>query len=104
MHVHHINNQDKVNIHHRWDARGPPDDVVAIATFAHRGHSSYGVGLPGGGAWRIRFNSDWSGYTPAFASCGSFDLFARPENFNEMPFSGTLGIGPYTALVLSQDW
>jgi hypothetical protein len=29
-----------------------------IANFAHRGLSFYKVGLPGGGVWRIRFNSD----------------------------------------------
>jgi len=74
-----------------------------IANFANRGFFPYKVGLPRGGVWRIRFNSDWSGYGPAFTNFGSFDLFATRENFNEMPFSGTVGIGPYTALVLSQD-
>ena len=32
----------------------------------------------------------------------SFDLFAKPENFNEMPFSA--GSVPTQALALSQDW
>jgi len=40
LHVHHINNQDKANVYHRWDAGGPRDNVVAIASFAHRGLSS----------------------------------------------------------------
>jgi 1,4-alpha-glucan branching enzyme len=50
--------QDKVNAYHRWDAGGPRDDVVVIANFAHRGPFFYKAGLPGGGVWRIRFNSD----------------------------------------------
>jgi 1,4-alpha-glucan branching enzyme len=103
LHVHHVNNQDKVVGYHRWDLGGPRDDVVVIANFANRGFWPYKVGLPRGGVWRIRFNSDWSGYSPAFTNFGSFDLLAKQENFNDMPFSGTIGIGPYTALVLSQD-
>jgi hypothetical protein len=46
LHVHHIANQDKVNVCHRWDAGDPRDDVVVIANFAHRGLSFYKVGLP----------------------------------------------------------
>ena len=103
LHVHDVNNQDKVVGYHRWDLGGPRDDVVVIANFANCGFFPYKVGLPRGGVWRIRFNSDWSGYSPAFTNFGSFDLFAAQENFNDMPFSGTVGIGPYTALVLSQD-
>ena len=76
LHVHHVNNQDKVVGYHRWDVGGPRDDVVVIANFANGGFSPYKVGLPRGGVWRIRFNSDWGGYSPAFTNFGSFDLFA----------------------------
>jgi 1,4-alpha-glucan branching enzyme len=58
LHVHHIANQDKVNVYHRWETGGPRDDVVVTANLAHRGLSFYKVGPPGGGVWRIRFNSD----------------------------------------------
>ncbi len=103
LNLHHVNNADKVIAYHRWDSGGPRDDVVTIANFANRGYDSYRIGLPRGGVWRVRFNSDWGGYSPVFTSHSSFDLIASADSRDGMPFSGAVGIGPYTALILSQD-
>ncbi len=103
LNLHHVNNADKVIAYHRWDSGGPRDDVVVIANFANRGYDSYSIGLPRGGVWRVRFNSDWGGYSPVFTSHPSFDLNASADSRDGMPFSGAVGIGPYTALILSQD-
>jgi hypothetical protein len=52
----------------------------------------------------VRFNSDWRGYSPVFSGHPSFDTIAWPGgNGDSMPFGGDVGLGPYTALVLSQD-
>ena len=61
------------------------------------------MGLPRTGVWRVRFNSDWTGYGPDFTGHSSFDLVAAEKGCDEMPCSGAVGIGPYTALILSQD-
>src|SRR5262249_16212034 len=59
LHVHHVNDVDKVIAFHRWDQGGPRDDVVVIANFANRAYRAYRIGLPRRGRWRVRFNGDW---------------------------------------------
>ncbi|MEA2836974.1 MAG: 1,4-alpha-glucan branching enzyme [Bradyrhizobium sp.] len=104
MHVHHINQRDGVMAFHRWERGGPRDDVIIVLNFADRGYDVYRVGFPRGGRWRVRFNSDWRGYSPVFSGHPSFDTIAWPGgNGDSMPFGGDVGLGPYTALVLSQD-
>jgi 1,4-alpha-glucan branching enzyme len=103
IHVHHVNNTNKVIAFHRWSSGGPRDDVVVIANFANQAYYSYSVGLPREGMWRVRFNSDWTGYSPAFTNHGSFDLESITNGTDTMPCSGSVGLGPYTALILSQD-
>jgi 1,4-alpha-glucan branching enzyme len=103
VNVHHVNNTDKVIAYHRWDAGGPGDDVIVLANFADRAYDSYRFGLPRGGTWRVRFNGDWNGYSPAFTNHSSFDLAAADQGADGMAFAGTIGLGPYTALILSQD-
>ena len=99
---HHVNNQDKLVGYHRWDLGGPRDDVVVIANFANRCFFPYKACLPRGGVWRIASTAIGAA-TARRSRISAASIFSRQENFNDMPFSGTVGIGPYTALVLSQD-
>jgi 1,4-alpha-glucan branching enzyme len=103
VNVHHVNDTDKVIAYHRWEAGGPGDDVVVVANFANRSYAGYRIGLPRAGRWRVRFNSDWAGYSDVFTDHASFDLVAADQGTDGMAFSGTVGLGPYTALILSQD-
>ena len=104
INVHHVNDADKLVAFHRWDQGGARDDVVVIANFSNRAYDSYRIGLPRGGRWRVRFNSDWQGYSSAFTGLASYDSEATAGgNSDNMPFSGNFGIGPYTALIVSQD-
>jgi 1,4-alpha-glucan branching enzyme len=104
VHVHHVNDADKVLAFHRWDRGGPRDDVVVVLSFSHRAFPAYRIGLPRGGRWRVRFNGDWRGYSALFGDCPSLDLEAVPgANGDGMPFGGDVGVGAYTAIVLSQD-
>jgi 1,4-alpha-glucan branching enzyme len=97
-------NDDKVIAFHRWDRGGPRDDVVVVMNCANRSYAEYRVGLPRGGLWRVRFNGDWAGYGAAFTNQASNDLWAAPGgNRDAMPWSGGVGLGPYSAVVLSQD-
>ena len=103
VNVHHVNDVDKVLAFHRWDQGGPRDDVIVVDNFANRGYDSYRVGLPRGGLWRVRFNGDWRGYSAVFSDHRSDDFWALPRGCDDMPWSGDVGIGPYTAVILSQD-
>jgi len=101
--VFHIDNAAKVLAFHRWDQGGCGDDVVVVLNFANLSYSSYTIGLPRGGRWCVRFNSDWNGYSPDFGNWFSYDADARADSYDNMPFSGNVGLGPYSAIILSQD-
>jgi 1,4-alpha-glucan branching enzyme len=103
VHVHHVNDDDNVIAFHRWHAGGPGDDVVVVVNVANRSYDDYRIGMPRQGEWRLRFNSDWHGYSPDFGTQASFDTATDSQPRDAMPFSASVGIGPYSALILSQD-
>jgi 1,4-alpha-glucan branching enzyme len=102
-HVHHINNTDKVLAFHRWDQGGNGDDVLIVINFGHRGYTQYTLGFPRSGQWLVRFNSDWNGYDGSFGNWFSYGTDATGPSQDAMPTSGNVGIGPYSAIILSQD-
>ena len=101
--VFHVNDAAKVVAFHRFDQGGPGDDVVVVLNFADTGYPEYSIGLPGPGGWRVRFNSDWTGYDPGFGGWASNDTTAVDTPQDGLAYSGSVGLGPYTAVVLSQD-
>jgi 1,4-alpha-glucan branching enzyme len=103
VNVHHTNNGAKVLAFHRWDQGGSGDDVVVVLNFTNQGYASYSIGFPRGGRWRVRFNSDWNGYSADFGNWFSYDTEAGGGASDGMPVSGNVGLGPYAAIVLSQD-
>jgi 1,4-alpha-glucan branching enzyme len=101
--VFHVNTGAKVVAFHRYDQGGPGDDVVVVLNFSAVGYAAYQIGLPREGTWRVRFNSDWNGYDPGFGNWPSYDTTAAGPPQDGLPLSGAVGLGPYTALILSQD-
>ena len=103
LNVFHVNNSDKLIAYHRWSEGGPQDDVVIALNFANRGYNNYTIGLPRAGQWRVRFNSDWAGYDPSFGNWPGYDTETDQGARDGPPAAANIGIGPYTALILSQD-
>jgi len=101
-----VNNQDKVLVFHRWAEGGPKDDVVVAASFTNRTlEGGYRIGLPHGGRWIIRFNSDWKGYSPDFhdVSNPEGEVVAEKSPYDGCEFSGTISLPPYGFIILSQE-
>jgi len=103
VNVHHVNDTDKVIAFHRWERGGPWDDVIVVVNLANRSYDGYRIGLPRPGAWQVRFNSDWRGYSPLFDDHPSYATNADPLPADGMGWSGALGLGRYAAVILSQD-
>jgi len=101
--VHHVNDADKVLAYHRWEIGGPGDDVIVLANFGDRAYASYSVGVPRAGIWRVRFNGDWPGYDASFTGQASYDAATRENPADGQPFTIDVGLGPYAAVILSQD-
>ena len=92
----------KLLAYHRWDKGGPADDVVVVANFLNQPQEGYVIGFPYAGTWKLRFNSDWQGYSEAFEGHWSGDVVAEPGEYDGFPFHGSLYIGPYSVLIFSQ--
>jgi len=100
--VYHLHDERKVIAFHRWDVGGPADDVVVVANFFHEPQEDYVIGFPAEGSWKLRFNSDWQGYSDDFHDHPSSDVVAEAGESDGLPFHATLSIGPYSVLIFSQ--
>lgn len=99
--VFHVDRVEKILAYHRWADGGPGDSTVVVVNLQNRAHEVYGIPLPRDGAWQVRFNSDWRGYSEAFSDLGPAVVEAVAAD--EGTPRATLALGPYSALVLSQD-
>jgi 1,4-alpha-glucan branching enzyme len=103
VNVHHVNNTNKLIAFHRWDNGGNGDDVIVVANFSGTGYSSYNIGFPSAGTWKVRFNSDWNGYDSSFGNWNAYNTTASSGAKDGMSYNGNVGIGPYTVIILSKD-
>jgi 1,4-alpha-glucan branching enzyme len=101
--VHRVDDERKVLAFRRWDRGGPGDDVVIVANFRHEPQPDYAIGFPAEGLWRVRFDSDRSGYSERFEGREGGDVAAGPGECDGLPYRGAISIPPYTALILSRD-
>ncbi|MDD2735924.1 MAG: alpha-amylase family glycosyl hydrolase [Desulfuromonadaceae bacterium] len=100
--VHHLHDERKVIAFHRWDKGGVADDVVVIANFFREAQDDYVIGFPAAGDWKLRFNSDWQGYSDNFHSHPSADVGTEAGENDSLPFHAAVSIGPYSVLIFSQ--
>ena len=101
--VHHVNNGAKVIGYHRWANGGAGDDVIVLANFSATSFPNYRIGLPRGGTWRVRFNSDWSGYSADYGNYAAYDIVADPWAYDGLSHSGNFRLGPYSVVIYSQS-
>ncbi|CAN5628021.1 alpha-amylase family glycosyl hydrolase [soil metagenome] len=101
--VQRIDESAKLVAFHRWHEGGPGDDVIVAANFAHEPRGVYRIGLPHAGRWVLRLNTDWAGYSEDFGGFDSHDVEAVEQACDGMPFSAEIAIGPYSALIFSQE-
>ena len=97
-----MNDERKVIAFHRWDKGGPADDVMVVANFFHEQQDGYVIGFPSTGAWNLRFNSNWHGYSDDFQGQPSTDVVAGPGECDGFPCYAALSIDPYSVLIFSQ--
>ena len=104
--VHHVNDEGKLIAYLRWadgdEPTTPADATLVVANCSGEAFTDYRLGLPTGGTWYVRFNSDWGGYDAEFGDFESLGLEAVAEEADGLSFSGSIGIGPYSVLILSQ--
>lgn len=101
--VYHVNDTDKLIAMHRWKEGGAGDDVVVVFNFAEGRKENYVIGLPQGGEWKLRFNSDTTLYNEEMDETPSGDITANAEGHDGLGFSAPITIGAYACLIYTQD-
>ena len=88
---------------HRCDQGGAGDDVIVIANFSAQAQHRYRIGFPNASNGKLRFNSDWDGYSSDFSIFLSQDVDAYAGAYDHCPNHRDLAIAPYAALSYSQS-
>jgi 1,4-alpha-glucan branching enzyme len=101
--VFHLDAENKVLAWHRWHEGGPRDSTVVILNLTHREHEFYELTLPAAGEWLVRFNADWTGYSPDFGDADLICVEGREEEIGHPAVIGGLKLPPYALVILSQD-
>jgi 1,4-alpha-glucan branching enzyme len=104
LNVFEANPSTKVLAFQRWNRGAGVDDIVVVANFSDTSFPSYTVGFPYPGTWHVRLNSDANAYSDAndFGAVNSYDTTAGNGGWDGMSYSGNVGIGPYSLIVLSR--
>ncbi len=103
INIHHLNESENVLVYHRWSEQGPGDDVVVVINLSHTAKQDYRIGFPAPGLWKLRLNSDATIYSPNFENTAVGDVMATQKEADQLPASGTVAMGPYSALIFSQE-
>jgi len=102
-HILRADQQRKILAYHRFENGGPGDDTVVIANLsAHPVHGE-AIGLPHPGRWRLRMNTDAPRYGDGFGAVHPTDLTTSPGWYDGCGQHAEVTIGPYAALLYSQD-
>lgn len=102
LNIYEVDNTNKLIAYERFDSQ-TSGMVVVVANFTGNAEENVTVGLPASGTWITRFNSDSTIYSPTFGGIGSTTVKASAKAFSGMPYSGSLTIGPYSLIILSQQ-
>lgn len=100
LNVFHVNDGDKVLAYRRSNGS---HDVIVLCNFANRNYTRYDIGLPSGGTWKVRLNSDDRKYSLDFGGAPSTDVVATNTPRDGLPFLGAVALGPYSLVVLSKN-
>lgn len=99
----HANQDDKVIAFHRWYDTSEEDGVFIVINFSNNIYSNYRIGLPAGGEWELRFNSDWKGYDESFDEAFSGHIDPVAESYDDQPCSADFDLAPYAGYIYTRS-
>ncbi len=101
--ISHLNDAQNVIAFRRWEKGGAGNDTFVVTNFTNQPKENYQLGFPAEGLWKLRFNSDAQVYSPDFSGYKSSDVTAKKGDYDGLPANATVNIGPYSALIFSQE-
>ena len=100
-----------VTVLHRHDGnkviaymrQGPSgEDVIVVLNLRNKAYMRYDVGVPTGGAWRIRLDSDWKSYSDDFGGGQMGSVTPVAQLKDGQPFALPVKLGAYGAVVFTR--
>jgi 1,4-alpha-glucan branching enzyme len=92
-----VDNVNKLIAYSRWNSGTTDRYTVVVANFANTTRTGYTINFPAAGTWYVHFNSDSTNYAADYGNAGSLEVSAAGS-----PAAGSIKIGPYSVLILSQ--
>ena len=102
LEINHVNHEQKILGYRRWSKGGAGDDVMIVINFSTQPVTNYVMGVPTGGAWYVRLNTDGKAYSGDFADQGPAVAEAQPEPHDGYTHRITVALAAYSALIISQ--
>ena len=96
----HRNDTNKVIAYRRWGASG--EDVIVVVNLRNKAYTTYDVGVPSGGDWRVRLDTDWTTYGDDFGGGQTGTVTALAQTKDGQPYALPVKLGAYAAVVLSR--
>ncbi len=96
----HRNDTNKVIAYLRHGASG--EDVIVVVNLRNKAYTRYDVGVPSGGGWRIRLDTDWKTYGDDFGGGASGTVQTIAQTKDGQPFTLPVQLGAYAAVVFSR--
>jgi 1,4-alpha-glucan branching enzyme len=101
--VYHLDNTSHTIAYRRWDKAGPGDEVIVVANFSRDAIPALKIGFPRAGNWKVRFNSGSGTYDSNSQDAAPDEITTAPTGAEGLDASGTIPIGGYCLMILSQD-
>jgi len=102
LNIYQVDDTNKLIAYERFDSHSSGTAVI-VANFTGNTETNMRVGFPSSGIWTTRFNSDSKAYSSTFSGAGSAAVKATGGAYAGLPYSGSLTIGPYSLMILSQQ-
>lgn len=100
-----------VQILHRHDANqviayrrtdSGSEEVVVVLNLRNRAYTRYDVGVPTGGTWRVRLDSDWTSFGDDFTGGQTGPISTLTAQKDGQPYTLPVRLPAYGAVVLSR--
>ena len=69
--------------------------IVAVANTSHKEREICRIGSPREGLWRLRLNTDWSGYSEDRGELDNNEVATDARDSDGLPWSGEVAVGPW---------
>lgn len=94
------NDAAKVIAYRRYGASG--QDVIVLVNLRNKAYTRYDIGVPDAGPWQVRLNTESSSYGADFGDGQSGSVTATKADKDGKPYTLSLALGAYSAIVLTR--